>query len=101
MSVLVSFSIFPLDKGESVSPYVARAGKIIEKSGLPHVLTPMETVIERENLEEVLEVVKDCFKELEKDCNRIIITLKLDYRKGKTGRIKSKVESVKEKLKGL
>ena len=34
MSVIVEFSIFPIDKGESLSPYVARALKIIQDSGL-------------------------------------------------------------------
>jgi hypothetical protein len=36
---------------------------------------------------------------LQKDCSRISLALKTDYRKGPTGRLKSKVESVKEKLK--
>ncbi len=35
MSVIINFSIFPLDKGESLSNYVARAIKIIDESGLP------------------------------------------------------------------
>jgi hypothetical protein len=36
---------------------------------------------------------------LQKDCSLIFLALKADYRKGPTGRLKSKVESVKEKLK--
>ena len=36
MSVIVEFSIFPLDKGESLSPYVARALNKIQESGLPY-----------------------------------------------------------------
>jgi len=36
---------------------------------------------------------------LQKDCSRISLALKADHRKGPTGRLKSKVESVKEKLK--
>ena len=41
MSVIVEVSIFPTDKGSSVSPYVARALKIIKDSGLPYLLTPI------------------------------------------------------------
>ncbi len=98
MSVLIGINIFPLDKGESVSEYVARALKVIEDSGFPYVLTPMETIIETENMDEALKIVKDCFNALEKDCNRIIVNIKIDYRKGKSGRIKGKIKSVEEKL---
>jgi uncharacterized protein YqgV (UPF0045/DUF77 family) len=42
--------------------------------------------------------VDRCFQELEKDCNRINLSLKADYRKGPAGRMKGKVESVKAKL---
>ncbi len=36
MSVLMEFAIFPTDKGESVSAYVARAIHIIKQSGHPY-----------------------------------------------------------------
>uniref|UniRef100_A0A7C4NVN9 MTH1187 family thiamine-binding protein n=1 Tax=Thermodesulfobacterium geofontis TaxID=1295609 RepID=A0A7C4NVN9_9BACT len=98
MSVLIGISIFPLDKGESVSEYVARAVKVIENSGFPYVLTPMETVVETNNIEEALKIVEDCFKALEIDCNRIIVNIKIDYRKRKVDRIKGKIESVEKKL---
>ena len=98
MSVIVEFSIFPLDKGESLSAYVARALNLIQESGLPYELNPMGTCVEGE-WTEVMNVVDQCFQELQKDCSRISLALKADYRKGPPGRIKGKVESVKEKLK--
>ncbi len=98
MSTIVEFSIFPLDKGESLSPYVARALKLIQDSGLPFELNPMGTCVEGE-WQEVMALVNRCFQALEKDCNRINLSLKADYRKGPTGRMKSKVASVREKLK--
>lgn len=97
MSVIVEFSIFPLDKGESLSPYVARALKTIQESGLSYELNPMGTCVEGE-WSEVMALVGRCFQELEKDCNRITLSLKADYRKGPGGRLKSKVASVKAKL---
>jgi uncharacterized protein YqgV (UPF0045/DUF77 family) len=72
MSLLINFSIFPLDKGESVSQYVARA--------------------------EVMEVVTRCFEELKQDCSRVYMGITGDYRKIRSDRIVSKVESVEEKL---
>ena len=46
MSVLIHFSLFPTDKGTSVSPYVANSIRIIRESGLPYKLGPMSTAIE-------------------------------------------------------
>jgi uncharacterized protein YqgV (UPF0045/DUF77 family) len=43
---LMVFSIFPLDKSASLSPYVARALSVVEKSGLEYRLNPMGTVLE-------------------------------------------------------
>jgi uncharacterized protein (TIGR00106 family) len=97
MSVIVEFSIFPLDKGESLSRYVARAIKIIKDSGLPYELNPMGTCVEGE-WNEVMALVDQCFQELHKDSGRVYLALKADYRKGPSGRLKSKVASVREKL---
>lgn len=98
MSFLVFVSMTPLGKGESVSRYVTKVVDVIDRSGLSYVLTPMGTVIEGESWEEVMEVLRKGFEELKKDCPRISITMKIDYREGKSGRIRSKVESVQEKL---
>ena len=97
MSVIVDFAIFPMDKGESLSPYVARAIKIINESGLSHKLHPMGSCIEGE-WEEVMSVIDRCFQELQKDCNRINVNFKADYRKSEPGRMKRKIESVEAKI---
>ncbi|UCB49137.1 MAG: MTH1187 family thiamine-binding protein [Deltaproteobacteria bacterium] len=97
MSALIDFSIFPLDKGDSLSAYVARVLKIIKDSGLPHKIGPMGTSVEGE-WDQVMAVVTNCFEELKKDSDRVYMALKVDYRKGPLGRIESKVKSVEEKL---
>ena len=97
MSVIIEFSIFPLDKGVSLSPYVARAVRIVKKSGLPYRFGPMSTSIEGE-WEETMAVVNSCFTELKKDCSRLNLSLKVDYRQGAGGRLKSKMKSVEDKL---
>ncbi len=98
MSFLVFVSMTPLGKGESVSKYVARVVDVVDRSGLPYVLTPMGTIVEGESWEEVMEVLKEGFERLKEDCPRVSITMKIDYREGKSGRLKSKVESVQEKI---
>lgn len=97
MSVIIDFSIFPMDKGVSLSPYVARAIKIVKSSGLPYKFGPMSTSIEGE-WDEVMAVVNRCFAELEKDCSRINLNLRADYREGPSGRLTGKIRSVEEKM---
>jgi uncharacterized protein (TIGR00106 family) len=98
MSVIIEFSIFPMDKGESLSKEVSRALQIIKDSGLPYELNPMGTCVEGE-WKELMALVDRCFQELQKDSHRVYLALKADYRKGPAGRLKSKVASIKEKLK--
>ena len=97
MSVLLQFSMTPLDKGESVSKEVSRSIEIIDQSGLPYRLNPMGTVMEGE-WDEVMAVVKDCFDKMQEDCNRISCSIKIDYRKNKKNRIQGKIDSIKAKL---
>ena len=97
MSVIVDFSMYTLDKGESLSPYVARSIKIIQESGLPYEFRSMGTSIEGE-WEEVMAVVNRCFETMRQDCNRVVLSLKADYRKGPSGRMQRKIQSVQEKL---
>lgn len=99
MSAMAYVSITPLGDGESVSRYVARAVKVIKESGLEWELTPMGTIIEGEKLEDVLTVVTHAVEELE-DCNRISISVKIDYRRDRIGGLGKKVQSVMEKLEG-
>lgn len=95
--MLVQFAIFPTDRGESVSEYVATALKIIEASGLPYKLGPMSTSIEGE-WEQVFGVIKACREELRKVSNRIYIVITADDRKGAVNRIEGKIQDVEEKL---
>ena len=96
--VLLEFSMSPLGEGESVGKYVARSLDIIDKSGVAYRLNPMGTVLEGE-WEVVFSVVQRCYERMKKDCNRISCTIKVDYRKGHSGRLQSKVASVEKKLK--
>lgn len=97
MSVIIDFSIFPMDKGESLSPYVARAVRIVKNSGLPYKFGPMSTSVEGE-WDEVMALVNQCYREMEKDCNRINLNLRADCRKGAAGRLDGKIKSVEAKL---
>jgi uncharacterized protein (TIGR00106 family) len=95
--VLLEFSIFPIDKGESLSPYVARCLDIVDKSGVEYRINPMGTVLEGE-WDQVFGVIRSCYEELSKDCQRIEIAIKADCRKNTEGALSSKIESVENKL---
>ncbi|MEJ2052690.1 MAG: MTH1187 family thiamine-binding protein [Calditrichaceae bacterium] len=96
--VLADFSMSPLDKGESLSAYVSKIINIIDKSGINYKLTAMGTILEGD-YDEVMTVIRDCFNVMEKDCNRISISLKIDYRKGNASRIDTKINKIEEILK--
>jgi uncharacterized protein (TIGR00106 family) len=95
--VLLDFSMFPLDKGESLSTYVARSLDIIDRSGLNYHCHSMGTTLEGD-LDEALRVVRQCFEAMATDCDRIECSVKIDYRKGRSGRLDGKVASVEQKL---
>ena len=96
--VLLDFSMTPLGKGDSVSAYVARCLEIVAASGLDYRLHAMGTTIEGE-WDQVFGVLKQCYLALAKDCDRVSIAIKVDSRKGASGRLESKVRSVQEKVK--
>lgn len=95
--VLLEFSMSPFDKGASLSAYVARSLDIIDRSGIPYRLNPMGTVIEG-TWDEVLGVVTQCFERMRLDCERISVAVKIDYRRGRSGRLESKIASVERRL---
>ena len=97
MSVLVEFSMSPLGKDESVSTYVSRSIEIIDRSGVPYRLGPMGTCLEGD-WDQVFGIIKKCYDRMSEDCSRISCTIKVDARRGREGRIHSKVLSIEKTL---
>ena len=95
--LLAEFSIWPMDKGESVSAYVARCLDIVDRSGLAYKLGPLGTCVEGE-YDAVMGVIRQCFEALQADCHRITCTVKMDYRQGHSGRLEAKPAAVEKKL---
>ncbi len=94
--VLLEFSMYPTDKGASVSDYVKRSLEIIDDSGVAYKLGPMGTCLEGE-WDEVMAVVTSCYERMREDCDRIAVAMKVDYRNGGAGRLQSKVETLRTK----
>ncbi len=98
MSVLLEFSMFPTDVGESKSEYVSKILDMIDKSGVSYKLTPMSTVVETETIDEALEIVKKSYEILEPYSNRVYSALKFDIRKERKNRLKAKIASISKHL---
>ena len=95
--MLAFFSISPLDKGESLSEFVAASLDLIDRSGLPYKSGPMGTTVEGE-WDEVMQLVRDCHMLMRGSSKRIATSIKIDDRVGATGRLSGKVASIEAKL---
>ena len=99
MSVLMNLAMFPTDKGISVSPFVAKIVESIRNKGFGAQLTAMGTIVETSTLAEALGVIEDAYTTIERDCERVYISVNFDVKKGDLGRVDSKIISVEDKLK--
>jgi len=98
MSILLEFSMFPTDKGKSVSNEVSQVISMIRGSGIPYKLTPMGTVIETETMEAALNIVQKAYDLLAADSERIYSSINIDIRKSKSNRLTGKISSVEDKI---
>ena len=98
MSVLVSFSIFPTDLGESKSEYVSKVLKMIRESGVAYKLTPMVTIIETDTIKEALHIIEKSYAVLEPFSNRVYMSANFDIRKNKVNLMDAKIKSVEDKI---
>jgi len=95
--VIVEISVVPVGtKTASVSRFVAKALKILEREkGIKYELTSMGTIIEGD-LDRVLDVVKKMHKSVfSKNVKRVVTTIKIDERTDKKLTMKGKIKSVK------
>lgn len=96
--MLVQFTMFPLDKGESLSKYVAKVVDLIDRSGLSYQTTSTCTLIEGE-WEKIFSLIKKCHNALRKESKRVYTVIIVDDRKGAKNRLRGKVASVEKTLK--
>jgi len=97
---IAEISVVPLGtKTPSVSRYVARAVRVLEREkDIKYELTAMGTVIEGD-LDKILAVVKKMHEETFGDgVARVLTTIKIDDRRDKPQSMKAKVNSLKNKL---
>lgn len=96
---VVEISVVPLGlQATSLSSYVARALKVLGRSGLRYELTGMGTIISGD-LDEIWKVLREmhesCFKG---EASRVLTTIRIDDRRDRESTPERKVQSVMEKL---
>ncbi|MCB1735111.1 MAG: MTH1187 family thiamine-binding protein [Gammaproteobacteria bacterium] len=102
MSVLMEFSIFPVDQGESLGAYVSEVVRLIDAAGFPYQLTAMGTLVETEDFAQALALVEQSNALLESlGSQRVYGSIKFDIRKDKDRRMEGKIESVRKRFDGV
>jgi len=97
---IVEVTVVPLGtKTPSVSQYVARAIKVLEREkDLKYETTAMGTIIEGD-LDRILVVMRKMHEELfGEGVARVVTTVKIDDRRDKAQSMKTKLDSLKKKL---
>ena len=96
IKIIAEISTFPVGVGTSLSKYVKHAVKAIDNfSGIRVVHHPMGTVIEADNLETILEVVKKAHNAIASTgAERIITQIRIDDRRDKARKMEDKVKAI-------
>ena len=96
--MIVEISFVPVGVGTSLSRYIAKVIKNIEKSGLKYQLTPMGTIVEGEwnDISNLIDYSHNLIFEM--GIERIITNIKIDYRLDKKSSMQDKIDSVKKKM---
>lgn len=98
--MIVEISFVPIGVGTSLSRYIAKVIKNIEKSGLKYQLTSMGTIVEGEwnEISNLIDYSHNLIFEM--GIERIITNIKIDYRLDKKSSMQDKIDSVKKKMVG-
>lgn len=81
------------------SKYVAECHRILEETGLKHLLTPMSTIIEGD-IDEVFNIIRVIQERMyQMGAERVYTQIRIDDRRDKELTIKGKLKAVNDKLK--
>ena len=95
MTVIALLSVAPVTE-ESMSPEVAKAIEALDDFDVSYETNPMGTVIEADDIDELLDAVGAAHKAVESD--RVSTLLKIDDRRTKDTSAQEKVDAVEREL---
>ena len=98
MKVIVDFTVVPVGTGISLSPYIAEVERVLERSGLHHVLHANGTNVEGE-WDAVMAAIRTCHETLHAmGVLRIHTDIKVGTRSDHDQSMADKVASVRRRL---
>jgi uncharacterized protein (TIGR00106 family) len=90
--IVADFSTIPMGAGTCASQYVLAVHELLRQSGIKFVAGPMSTAVEVSGFEQLFEVIEKANKKLENmGVQRIITSIRIDYRMDKDISIESKL----------
>lgn len=94
--IIAELSTFPVGEGTSLSKFVKKAVQEIEKyQGVRVVHHPMGTVIEADNIDQILEITKLAHEAIfSAGAQRVLTQLKIDDRKDKSRKMEDKLKAI-------
>lgn len=90
--IVADFTTIPMGAGTSASQYVQAVHELLNQSGIKFVAGPMSTSVEASSFEQLFKVIKEANKKLaDMGVQRIITSIRIDYRLDKDITIESKL----------
>lgn len=90
--IVADFAVIPMGKGTSASNYIRAVHETLKENGINYVSGPMSTAVEVSDFEELSSLIENANKRLaDMGVERIITTLRIDYRLDKDISIQSKL----------
>ena len=92
--IVADFSIVPMGSGTSAAKYIRAVYDLLRESGVKFVPGPMSTSVETKSFEELFDLIEKANQRLEDmGVERIITSVKIDYRLDKEISIESKLRA--------
>lgn len=96
--IVADFATIPMGTGTSASRYVLAVHELLKESGIKFAAGPLSTSIEVSSFEQLFEVIEQANNKLAgMGVQRIITSIRIDYRLDKDISIESKLAISKEK----
>ena len=95
--IVADFSIIPMGTGTSAAGYVSAVHDLLKEAGVKFVPGPLSTSLEAESFEQIFDAVEKANKRLAgMGVQRLITTVRIDFRLDKEISIESKLQAVKK-----
>jgi len=96
--IVADFAMVPMGAGTSAARYIRAVCEVLEESGVNFVPGPMSTSVETRTMKELFDLIEKANARVaEMGVQRIIISIRIDYRLDKEISIESKMIASKMK----